>query len=72
MPTHPMTDDNECRVYWGSHGCDLPRGHDPVKQPHACDCCECRDHDRDHEAEGCVALPPYYGPGTKFVGEDAP
>lgn len=22
-----------CRVYWGSHGCDLPRGHKP---PHVC------------------------------------
>jgi hypothetical protein len=20
--------DRHCRVYWGSHGCDLPRGHD--------------------------------------------
>ena len=24
----------ECRVYWGSHGCDLPRGHDGE---HVCD-----------------------------------
>lgn len=23
----------DCRVYWGSHGCDLPLGHEP---PHVC------------------------------------
>lgn len=23
---------DECRVYWGSSGCDLPRGHDPEQQ----------------------------------------
>lgn len=26
---------NDCRVYWGSHGCDKERGH---KGPHACRC----------------------------------
>jgi hypothetical protein len=57
-----------CRVYWGSHGCDRPRGHDG---PHACDCCECEDHDRDHRERGCVAKPPYYGEATHFWGEDA-
>ena len=24
-----------CRVYWGSHGCDIPRGH---RSRHRCDC----------------------------------
>lgn len=24
-----------CRVYWGSHGCDRPRGH---HGPHICNC----------------------------------
>ena len=47
-----------CRVYWGSHGCHLERGHDG---PHLCD-------------EDCsVGAPPYYGPDvvTRFYGEDA-
>lgn len=63
----------KCRVYWGSHGCQLPRGHDPKVEPHACDCCTCPDHERDHEGRGCVALPPYYGGDgqTVFYGEDA-
>jgi hypothetical protein len=25
----------DCRVYWGSHGCDLERGHDGQ---HVCGC----------------------------------
>lgn len=57
-----------CRVYWGSHGCALPSGHDG---PHECACCECEDHERDHELNGCAAKPPYYGPGTGFYGVDA-
>ena len=24
-----------CRVYWGTHGCDRPRGH---RGPHICNC----------------------------------
>ena len=57
-----------CRVYWGSHGCQLPRGHDG---PCECGCCECDPHDEDsHEREGCVAKWPYYGPETWFYGED--
>lgn len=57
-----------CRVYWGSHGCALERGH---KEPCVCDCCRCKPHDEtSHEREGCVAAPPYYGPDTKFYGED--
>lgn len=58
-----------CRVYWGSHGCARPEGHEG---PHWCDCCECEDHARDHAAEGCVAGPPYYGPDTRFYGEGVP
>lgn len=63
-----------CRVYWGSHGCDEPRGH-PPEAPHACDCCQCENHpDPDPDNPGnepsCVARPPYYGPGTRFFGED--
>ena len=53
-----------CRVYWGSHGCQLERGHDG---PHRC-CCECVDHpDPD---SGCNGAFPYYGPETHFYGED--
>lgn len=58
-----------CRTYWGSHGCDRRRGH---RGSHVCDCCDCEDHDRDHEAEGCVGRAPYYGPDTSFYGEDVP
>lgn len=63
-----------CRVYWGSHGCELPRGH-PEDVPHECDCCRCGEHHPYPEWPDtqvlCVALPPYYGPGTRFYGEDA-
>lgn len=65
-----MTDHEWCRVYWGTHGCQHPRGHDG---PHECDCCECEHHpDPD---SGCVAKPPYYAivdAETRFYGEDAP
>jgi hypothetical protein len=55
-----------CRVYWGSHGCDLERGHDGH---HFCNCCECTNHpDPD---SGCVGAYPYYGPETNFYGDDA-
>lgn len=73
-PAQPPPE-GSCRVYWGSHGCDEPRGH-PPEVPHACDCCECGSHpDPDPDNPGnepsCVARPPYYGPGTRFFGEDA-
>ena len=56
-----------CLTYWGSHGCDLERGH---KGAHECDCCDCLRHpDPD---SGCVATAPYYGWKTGFYGEDAP
>ena len=65
-----------CRVYWGSHGCDLERGHvERDGTPHVCDCCECGEHHPypywPDEGVRCVAKEPYYGPGTNFYGEDA-
>ena len=65
-----------CRVYWGSHGCDLERGHAGRDgTPHDCGCCECGEHhpypDWPDEGVLCVATEPYYGPGTNFYGEDA-
>ena len=52
-----------CRVYWGSHGCELERGHDG---PHLC--LTCFD---PSESDEYVGAPPYYGPDTDFYGEDA-
>lgn len=71
-----------CRTYWGSHACDLPRGH---VGGHACDCCDCPDHSgnngvrhdyREHEEADdvgwlCAAREPYFGPDTEFYGEDS-
>lgn len=59
-----------CRVYWGSHGCDLERGH---TGPHDCGCCVCPDHATSNLNDAgvmCVAKVPYYGPETNFYGED--
>lgn len=58
-PTQPH--ERICRVYWGSHGCDRPRGHEG---PHLCLTCWSSDED------GWVGAPPYYGPETNFYGED--
>lgn len=63
--TAPTFLDVGCRVYWGSHGCHKPRGHEG---PCWCDCCECENHPDDDS--GCVAGPPWYGPRTTFYGED--
>lgn len=52
-----------CRTYWGSHGCDLPRNH---RGPHQCN--ECWNPD---DTDGYVGAWPYYGPDTRFFGEDA-
>ena len=65
-----------CRVYWGSHGCDLERGHvERDGTAHVCDCCECGEHhpypDWPDEGVLCVAREPFYGAGTNFYGEDA-
>jgi hypothetical protein len=62
-----------CRVYWGSHGCKHPRGHNP-ETPHTCDCCTCERHpdpDNLNDQPSCGAAPPYYGEHTRFYGEDA-
>jgi hypothetical protein len=58
-----------CRVYWGTHGCNLERGHPGDCE---CDCCDCVDHASNPLDEGvlCVAKPPYYGPDTRFYGDD--
>lgn len=66
----------DCRVYWGSHGCDLERGHEGS---HVCACCDCPPghHDGvtapylvDDPDVLCVSRAPYYGPDTNFYGED--
>lgn len=60
----PMRDD--CQTYWGSHGCRFEAGHEGACE---CSCCDCPD---DQACEpGCVAKPPYYGPETRFYGDDA-
>jgi hypothetical protein len=61
--------DTSCRIYWGSHGCYLERGHEG---PHWC-CCDCKDHNNQPNDEAsCVGAYPYYGrPETNFYGEDA-
>ena len=63
----------DCRVYWGSHGCCLVRGHagDCI-----CDCADdlCADSECPNGTPTCscnVGAAPYYGPGTVFYGEDA-
>lgn len=63
-----MTD--RCRVYWGTHGCQNDRGHDPIELPHKCECCTHNTHDGSFK--NCVGGPPYYGPATVFYGEDVP
>lgn len=61
-----------CRVYWGSHGCMLERGHDGA---HHCVCDLDGDFDPvtrlDSDGVHNVGGPPYYGPETRFYGEDA-
>ncbi len=56
--------DTACRVYWGSHGCVLPRGHEGD-----CECC-CECDDQHGTTLCCVGKSPYYGPDTRFYGED--
>lgn len=68
-----LVPESPCRVYWGSHGCSFERGHEGTCE---CDCCECGSHpDPDPGNPGCapscVAKVPYYGPETRFYGEDA-
>ena len=54
-------DGERCHVFWGSHACDRPRGHEG---PHLCLACW------EPGEEGWVGAPPYYGPETRFFGED--
>lgn len=72
-----MTNEPVCRVYWGSHGCCLPRGHEGE---HLCTCTFEGDdpangallpHMDDDDTNGNVGRAPYYGPSTNFYGEDA-
>lgn len=69
----PVQELPHCRVYWGSHGCGLTRGH---IGPHVCTGCA-YDPDVDPTTrrypDGTlnVGRPPYYGRDTKFYGEDA-
>lgn len=77
-PVQPYPDVvNPCRVYWGSHGCCLERGHDGE---HRCDCtwdwegrlrAHSDDVPDDHEDSGNVGRAPYYGLDTHFYGEDS-
>lgn len=55
-----------CEVYWGSHGCCRPVGHRGLC---CCICCECPPG--IFHQEECVAYAPYYGPETRFYGDDA-
>lgn len=61
-----------CRVYWGSHGCCLERGHDGE---HLCICTFAEDGSllphMDDDDNGNVGRAPYYGPDTRFYGDDA-
>lgn|GEM_PF-1930227 len=61
---------NPCRVYWGSHGCDLERGHGKRLRPHDCGCCDCGDSHPQDDGALCVARKPWYGWQTRFYGED--
>jgi hypothetical protein len=65
---------NKCRVYWGTHGCMLERGH---SGDHLCSCSVDEDgsllpHMNEDPEGGNVGRAPYYGPDTKFYGEDSP
>lgn len=65
--------DYYCEVYWGSHGCKFKRGH---AGPHVCDCAVDNWHDYpngyiDEDGVHNVGAPPYYGPDTRFYGDDA-
>lgn len=69
-----ISPEHYCRVYWGSHGCSLARGHEGE---HVCDCSIAPDgsllpHMNDAPGSGNVGRAPYYGPDTRFYGEDAP
>lgn len=55
-----------CRVYWGSHGCDLPKGHHLGEGPDRFCRCDCVDSASELGDGGVL----YYGPDTRLYGED--
>lgn len=57
--------DRECEVYWGSHGCELPRGHHQTDGPDRYCRCDCVDP--GDTGDGAY---PYFGPETMFYGRD--
>lgn len=60
---------DRCRVYWGTHGCKLKRGHEGG---HLCECTfDTLGRLIPHGKGGNVGRAPYYGPNTVFYGEDA-
>jgi hypothetical protein len=62
----PIPAVDTCRVYWGSHGCDRPRNHEGD-----CVCLDCLyDELGNPEWAAYRGMPPYYGPETRFYGED--
>lgn len=67
-----LRDRHACRVYWGSHGCILERGHEGE---HLCTCTFVNGvmlpHMDDEPEFGNVGRAPYYGAETRFYGEDA-
>lgn len=68
-----------CRVYWGTHGCCLPRGHEAMGIGHFCECAWWWDQPQDAAARASDAAegiynpgaPPHYGKHTGYYGEDA-
>jgi hypothetical protein len=64
VPTYDVYPKEGCRVYWGSHGCELPRGHKGHHQ------CECAYDPEDEDGAINVGGHPYYGWMTYFWGED--
>jgi hypothetical protein len=62
----------DCSVYWGSHGCDLDAGHGGSC---VCYCSIMEALGKDGyvlDGAGNVGAWPYYGPDTKFYGDDEP
>jgi hypothetical protein len=61
-----------CDVYWGSHGCDKRRHHRGSR--HKCDPCKWGPLHALAQLLGmhrrCAERWPYYGPETRFYGED--
>lgn len=69
---------DKCSVFWGTHGCDRPRGH---RGTHWCSAANsgCCKHPRLHWLlrllhmhDGCVGAWPYYGKITRFYRSDVP